>query len=254
MFGSHGGLIEFRAALLASHGFLVLALAFYAYKDLPANYNNLELEYFIEAVQWLAKHEKVYQNGIGFVGVSYGAQIALQVAAECPLVSAAVGISPFHSVFVPVTYMGQGIGYKTESGIDDMKAVDDDAVISKNHFDYDSEEVVKNEIEVEKIKGSVLLICGESDQSINATEGANRMEKRLARHKRPRLMRLDYPGTGHLIEVPYMPMCSVSFISFHQSLFIWGGNVKDHSAAQEHSWKSLREFLWANIKSKEARL
>ena len=35
MFGGSGGLIEFRAALLASRGFAALALAYFNYKDLP---------------------------------------------------------------------------------------------------------------------------------------------------------------------------------------------------------------------------
>ena len=39
MFDSHGGLLEYRAAILASHGFLVLALGFFAYKDPPATLN-----------------------------------------------------------------------------------------------------------------------------------------------------------------------------------------------------------------------
>ena len=246
--------MEVRAVILASHGFVVLALAFYAYKDLPDSMMNLELEYFIEAAQWLAKHDKVHQNGIGIVGVSYGAQIALQVAAESSLVSATVGISPFHSVFMPVTYMGRRIGCREEMTFEVAKVVDDNTRLGRDTIDYDSEEVMKNEIEVEKIKGKVLLICGDDDQSCNTTESANRMEMRLALHKRPALMRLDYPATGHLIEVPYMPMCAVSFISLYRSIVLWGGSVMEHSAAQEHSWKSLREFLWANVKPEQAKL
>ena len=49
MFGSHGGLLEYRAAILASHGFVRLALAFFSYKDLPESFYNLKLEYFMEA-------------------------------------------------------------------------------------------------------------------------------------------------------------------------------------------------------------
>ena len=45
MFGTTGGLIEFRAALLASHGYVTLALAYALYDDLP-NFSNLELDYF----------------------------------------------------------------------------------------------------------------------------------------------------------------------------------------------------------------
>ena len=45
MFGTAGGLTEFRAALLASRGFAALALAYFAYEDLPAKFE-FNLEYF----------------------------------------------------------------------------------------------------------------------------------------------------------------------------------------------------------------
>lgn len=59
MFGSVGGLIEFRASLLASHGFAVLALAYFAYEDLPDKLLETDLEYFEEAANFLLAHPKV---------------------------------------------------------------------------------------------------------------------------------------------------------------------------------------------------
>ena len=50
MFGSVGGLVEIRAALLASRGFLTLALPYFSYKDLPSStdwlYTVKILDYF----------------------------------------------------------------------------------------------------------------------------------------------------------------------------------------------------------------
>ena len=46
MFGTAGGLNEYRAALLASRGFACLALPFFAYDDLPSHLN-LDLGYFV---------------------------------------------------------------------------------------------------------------------------------------------------------------------------------------------------------------
>lgn len=59
LFGVIGGLVEFRASLLASHGFAVLALAYFAYKDLPEKLQEVDLEYFEEAANFLLSHPKV---------------------------------------------------------------------------------------------------------------------------------------------------------------------------------------------------
>ena len=45
MFG--GGLIDHRAALLASRGFIVFALPFFAYEDLPSTMPDVSLDYLI---------------------------------------------------------------------------------------------------------------------------------------------------------------------------------------------------------------
>ncbi|KAJ7392139.1 hypothetical protein OS493_013511 [Desmophyllum pertusum] len=80
MFGTAGGLIEFKASLLASHGFAALALAYFAYDDLPKYLPYCELEYFEEAADWFIKHPAVISHGIGVMGVSKGAEIALMMA------------------------------------------------------------------------------------------------------------------------------------------------------------------------------
>lgn len=46
LYGTRGGLNELRAALLASRGFVTLALAYFNYKDLPNRIDDVELEYF----------------------------------------------------------------------------------------------------------------------------------------------------------------------------------------------------------------
>jgi hypothetical protein len=59
MFGTGGGLCEYRASLLAGHGFAVLALAYFRFEDLPENLGDVSLEYFEEAVDFLLQHPKV---------------------------------------------------------------------------------------------------------------------------------------------------------------------------------------------------
>lgn len=54
-----GGLSEPRASLLAHEGYVVLALPYYGYQDLPKKPKMLDLEYFEEAVKYLRGHPEV---------------------------------------------------------------------------------------------------------------------------------------------------------------------------------------------------
>jgi len=46
LYGTAGGLVEYRAALLASHGLVVLALAYFNFEDLPDGLQQIHMEYF----------------------------------------------------------------------------------------------------------------------------------------------------------------------------------------------------------------
>ena len=59
LFGVGGGLLEYRASLLAGKGFAVMALAYYNYDDLPKNMETMHMEYFEEAVNYLRSHPEV---------------------------------------------------------------------------------------------------------------------------------------------------------------------------------------------------
>lgn len=59
VYGVGGGLLEYRASLLAGHGFATLALAFYGFEDLPKELNVIEVDYFEEAVCYMLQHPKV---------------------------------------------------------------------------------------------------------------------------------------------------------------------------------------------------
>ncbi|XP_076464827.1 bile acid-CoA:amino acid N-acyltransferase-like [Babylonia areolata] len=86
MTGSTGGLSEFRAALLASHGFAVLALPYFRFQDLPAKLEDVPFDYFEEAVSWFSSHTAVKNGGIGVVGNSKGGEYSMLMAWLCPQV------------------------------------------------------------------------------------------------------------------------------------------------------------------------
>lgn len=46
IFGTIGGLLEYKASLLASRGFTTLALAWFDFEDLPKSLEDVDLNYF----------------------------------------------------------------------------------------------------------------------------------------------------------------------------------------------------------------
>lgn len=93
IFGVGGGLLEYRASLLASHGFATLALAYYDFDDLPTRLDSIHLDYFEEAVSYMLQHTQVKGPGIGLLGISLGADICLSMASFLKNISATVSIN-----------------------------------------------------------------------------------------------------------------------------------------------------------------
>ncbi len=110
-------------------------------------------------------------------------------------------------------------------------------------------------IELERIKGDILSITGEDDMFFRCTNFTNSMQENLFERTGRRSVHISYPNTGHLIEPPYMPMCSASFNKLFNSVMFWGGKVAEHSAAQEHAMRSIVSFLKAQLgENKEGEL
>ena len=94
--------------LLASRGFAALALAYFAYEDLPENPPAINMDYFEEAANWLIHHPKVLPHSIGIHAICYGSWIALLIASlNMKAVKTVVAIFPKISTYVkPFTYKG----------------------------------------------------------------------------------------------------------------------------------------------------
>ena len=50
MFGTAGGILEFRSALLASRGIASFSLPYFRYEDLPDTMIDLDFQYFIVSI------------------------------------------------------------------------------------------------------------------------------------------------------------------------------------------------------------
>ncbi|XP_076442148.1 acyl-coenzyme A thioesterase 1-like isoform X2 [Babylonia areolata] len=243
MFGSAGGLIETRAALLASHGFAVLALPFCRFDDLPDMLEDIRFDYFEEAVSWFSCHRVVRKGGIGVVAVSAGGTISLALGWKCPQVKAVVCING------PVFCYGDSFLCKDGTVLAEGVKVDRKAVRQTNHghsirnaFPYTTDDIIP----VWESEAHYLMLVSDDDHQVDPAS-VDTCHAMFPDHKHHLMEVVHYPGAGHLLEPPYTPHC-LSCVNPNAGIEMrWGGNPADHADAQVDSWERLQTFLHTHL-------
>ncbi|XP_067414249.1 acyl-coenzyme A thioesterase 1-like [Emydura macquarii macquarii] len=248
LYGTGGGLAEYRASLLASRGFVTLALAYLAFEDIPAIPDILELDYFGEAVKFLRKQQQVKDTGIGVLGLSKGADLALSLATFLPGIKAAVSISGCGvNSFIPLRVNGFTIPphpydlgrmkIAGESGMMDCSEVLDDP---RDQATWDCR------IPVEKSSAKFLFLSGLDDKNWKSELCCRETVQRLQQCGRD-VEFYCYPGAGHLLEPPYLPLCHVSIHKLVGAFMLWGGQQREHARAQEDAWHRIQVFFQQHL-------
>ncbi|KAH0620664.1 hypothetical protein JD844_021335 [Phrynosoma platyrhinos] len=250
--GTGGGLPEYRACLMANYGFAVLALAYYSYEDLPKQMKEFHLEYFEEAVNYMLKHPKVKGPGIGLLGHSKGGDLCISMASFLKGITATVTVNG------SIANVGATLHYKDITipplGFD-LKRIKMD----KNGL-ADIVDVLDNPLEgqgrqslipLEKAEGHFLFIVGKDDHNWKSEFFANEASKILQAHGKEKPEIICYPGAGHYIEPPYMPMCPASMHLLVGQPAIWGGEPRAHAAAQVDAWKQIQVFFHKHLSTEQ---
>ncbi|XP_009500598.2 acyl-coenzyme A thioesterase 1 isoform X1 [Phalacrocorax carbo] len=248
LYGSGGGLVEYRASLLASRGFVTLALAYMAFEDLPAMPEILELGYFEEAVNFLRKQQQVKDTGIGVLGLSKGADLALSMATFLPGIKAAVSISGsgFNS-FIPL----QGDGFTVPPHPYDlrrMKTDDKSGLVDFSDIldDHRDPATWHCRIPMERSLAKFLFLSGLDDTNWKSDLYCRDAVQRLQQHGRE-VEFCSYSGAGHLLEPPYLPLCQASIHKVLGVFVHWGGQWREHAKAQEDAWHRIQAFFWQHL-------
>ena len=229
--GSEGGLASYvmrEAALLASHGFAALALAYFYFGSLPDRLARIPLEYFGSAIGWLRDQPAVHGDRLGVMGTSRGGELALLLGAHYPELEAVVSYSgsglvfPSPDIQEPAwTFRGEPLSW------------------IPNPFDIlqaKPEQLEKAEIPVERTNGPVLLISGDADQVWPSAQLSQVAMDRLLRSERPYHDEFrHYPDAGHGIQPPYLPTTP--------GTYYYGGDLKGNAAANEDSWQRVLRML-----------
>ena len=260
LLGGTGGLVEFKAALLASHGFAALALAYFGYDDLPpSTLPEVELNYIVEAAEWLCLHPKVLPNGIAVHSHCMGTWLTLLLASyRTDLVKAVVAISPW-----PVA-IGRSFRYKGKlSNLMDfskeaIKTTDDGIVLRYCTSTFKEVIIPSAELSavtpVENISCPILLGFGTDEMSIDGELTTSYIFDCMKAVGKDSLCTvLQLPGAGHMIDPPYSPLCYASYSKYDKQYIVWGGEPKSHALGQEIYWDKtlhfLQQSLLKNIKS-----
>nr|XP_002129206.1 bile acid-CoA:amino acid N-acyltransferase isoform X1 [Ciona intestinalis] len=263
IFGGHPGTFEFKAALLARHGFVTMALAFFGSPGLaqikqPVDDWDFDLDYFDKAFDFLSSLSSVDSSrGFGVICISFSTMLVMAAASCVDRIRCVVWINGFiHVNCMRITYKGKKFGRcgdKYPFNYDYQSMITNDGLSTRKFFPYfsnpfDSSESLPDFFRRKDV--SYLFIVGLADESVIAETWANQAEQLFQMTGHPSYKILRYPGAGHLIEPPYSPLNAVTFQKSYKGPINWGGKKLPHCRAQEHSWIEQIKFLKENLPAK----
>jgi len=256
--GSNGGIQAGTAGMIASHGLPAFALAYSGIGDLPPFVEDVSLEYFEAAFEWIEKHPKL-DGKIYLYGTSRGAELALVLGSFFPeKIDKIVALAPSNVVLSTDSWL-----YENEPILPaapffiDVNNDPTHLESTKEHprsirvhrergLILEREKFAAAEIPVEKIQCPLLLISGGDDQLGPCSTYSELIMQRLEKHKSKVLCRhLDFQKAGHLISSPYLPRINVLC-----SDGIWmnyGGTPSEDENASRKSWRATLDFFFEEI-------
>ncbi|XP_024154748.1 acyl-coenzyme A thioesterase 1 [Oryzias melastigma] len=243
---------EKRASLLASKGFVVLAVPVFFEK--PDVSGKMHLDHFEEAVTFLKQVPQVGSRGVGVISRSKGGDIALSLAAFVPGIEAVVWINGCNAnVGIPLFYKKQPILSPIMFDFSKVIPTDSGANIIKYAVENPLDEKNKGSlVPIERAAGRFLFVASEDDLNWDSTAYVEAMVERLKRHGRSNFETVFYPAAGHLLEPPYGPFCPSALHGMLNFPVMWGGEPRTHAEVEVKLWKKIQEFLKTHLKCDDA--
>ncbi|XP_037537844.1 acyl-coenzyme A thioesterase 1-like [Nematolebias whitei] len=243
-----GGLSEKRAALLASRGFLVLAVSLFGH-NLLKNTKEINLDYFEESIDFLKSQDKVGSKGVGVLSISKSGDLALSMASYLPGVEAVVWINGCSANTALPLYYKQKLIHPALM-YDKKKFISSESGAVNVKFSLHNpleEENRATLIPIEKADSQFLFVASEDDLNWDSKAYMDEVVERLKHHGKQNFESVSYPGAGHYLEPPYGPYCPSSFHPLASKPVLWGGEPRSHAAAEVHLWEKIQEFFWTHL-------
>jgi hypothetical protein len=248
------------ALMLASHGFAALSLSYFGVAGLPPTLENIPMEYFEKALQWLRSQPDVDPRFTAIYSESRGTEAALFTASIDSKVSAVVARSPSFAFWSGVssahlpgkaawTYRTQPLPYIPNTLYPDFilsylwdrvtgTSVRQTPLFLEDLMHCKDPDAIG--IPVEQIHGTVMLLSGADDQIWPSTRMAERIMMRLRSHGHPYPDRsVIFESVGHPIPYLYLPTRG----NWQDSRFAVGGTPEGMAKAQASAWPQILRFL-----------
>lgn len=257
--GSGGGLDEREAALLASEGYVTLALAYFDADGLPETLTNIPLEYFERGLEYLQGHPSIDADRIAVLGASRGGELALLLGATFPQIKSVIAIVGSGLVWrsccppgddpawtldgEPVPHMTATADSEQEKRFfEDLNAGRPVAwtPVARSMMERELERPSDAVIAVERTNGPILMLSGAEDALWPSGPLSEVARRRLDLHDFPfQYEHISYPDAGHSFPPPYMP----ATLSQSPNGFLRGGSTEGTARAMEDAWRRILEFL-----------
>lgn len=263
--GSSGGLGPAAgwAPALASEGFAVLAVAYFAAPGLSPALVDIEVEVVERAVTWLFAGGHVAGETVGVMGISRGSELALLAGVLLDRVGPIVALAPsgiswcglgaagpvdapawtFRGEPIPYAAMTDGATPPTfATGPVALRPMFDTALGAPTTWAH-------AEIPVEQASGPILLVSGEDDAMWPSTPMAELIARRAIKCGFPhRVVHLHYAGAGHTGGgVPGSPGETTVHHPLTGVTYALGGTLEGNAAARTDSWPQIIDFLQAEL-------
>lgn len=254
--GFRGGINESRAEKLSSCGFGALSLAYFGCPGLPLSLQEIPLEYFEKAIDWILEHPAIDRKRIALWGVSRGAELSLILGSTLSFrLSAIAATVPASAIYGSIQspapawiYRGQPLGPNAPFPVlrlDSHLGTTPELALALTPFFLegmkDQAAFAASQIPVEKIGCPLLLVSGEDDQMWPSSIFAEQITDRLqAKGSSIPRVHFSYPRAGHGIS------SSEEISELHPIAKIWfafGGNPRDNERAKADSWEKTVHFF-----------
>lgn len=250
-------ILEHRASLFASKGYVAFALA-YPY-DYHGSYKKggyvHDLEYYEEAKEFLNTRPEVIQNEIGIVGHSLGGTLALACVSCIPGFKCAVSVGgPIFPPRFPFRYKDR-LWKATVRNFNLEYQENGDLIVKYNSDEMyaDVDALGRSLIEFAKSDKPILYIFGHDDKLINVPKIVSFIENAAKEQQAMDNYKIAvYPGAGHILEPPNFPhLPRLKMTSQYIGL---GGEPNKHGKAQKLAWEEIMIFLKKNLADTSSRL